>query len=454
MGRQVGQHEQPDSGGGRQYDALGSQFFERKTGRFLRFRPKFRYPEYGAKPSIRVHRTQAKLNGASYVLGGDLATTGPDGFFELSHASESVRIVSETPVTPGPSTRSELCPMVSLCGSMEKSSGQIPIFRGRFLSIKWDKPSWGSCRGSGFRSTRQLGQPQENRRLPRSQMGAEKSLGPTSSLPYRSTRFRRPQTISFPHWLTRPWVMRASRFSPLLLPGCRSVTFFQSFGRRGCRKLRHGFGAGSTTITAMQMGDDRYHPASPVSRILHVVPPGVKDDQFITFQPIPEKVRDDPAFSWWLCRIQGINHPVFTLPVTFTVDYGPASVDAAGVLVLDGMEGTSVLPPHKAERLRKGGSSGYSDYRGYFETKAGNSFSGSRYRWFAFDPSGHRPLVLQGVSVTSGLPVQITSSDPDIVQVFRGSRIIPRKSGTVTLTFDSPGNAFLFQPKRRREVSP
>ena len=50
--------------------------------------------------------------------------------------------------------------------------------------------------------------------------------------------------------------------------------------------------------------------------------------------------------------------------------------------------------------------------------------------------------MLQGVSVTSGLPVQITSSDPDIVQVFRGSRIIPRKSGTVTLTFDSPGNAF------------
>ena len=99
-------------------------------------------------------------------------------------------------------------------------------------------------------------------------------------------------------------------------------------------------GAGSTTITAMQMGDDRYHPASPVSRVLHVVPPGVKDDQFITFEPIPEKVRDDPAFQLVASAVStGINHPVFTLPVTFTVDYGPASVDAAGVLVLDGMEG-------------------------------------------------------------------------------------------------------------------
>ena len=44
--------------------------------------------------------------------------------------------------------------------------------------------------------------------------------------------------------------------------------------------------------------------------------------------------------------------------------------------------------------------------------------------------------------MTSGLPVQITSSDPDVVRVFRGNRVIPRKSGSVTLTFNSPGNDF------------
>ncbi|MEK9633531.1 MAG: hypothetical protein VW622_06795 [Opitutae bacterium] len=203
-------------------------------------------------------------------------------------------------------------------------------------------------------------------------------------------------------------------------------------------------GAGSTTITAMQMGDDRYHPASPVSRVLHVVPPGVKDDQFITFEPIPEKVRDDPAFQLVASAVStGINHPVFTLPVTFTVDYGPASVDAAGVLVLDGMEGNvSITATQSGSAYVKAAPPVTLIVEVTSRQRQEIRFPAPGTGGLRLTPRGHRPLVLQGVSVTSGLPVQITSSDPDIVQVFRGSRIIPRKSGTVTLTFDSPGNAF------------
>ena len=65
-------------------------------------------------------------------------------------------------------------------------------------------------------------------------------------------------------------------------------------------------GKGSTTITAMQLGDERYDPALPVSRILTVIHPGVKDDQMITFEIIPEKVRDDPAFELNATAVYGV----------------------------------------------------------------------------------------------------------------------------------------------------
>ena len=55
-------------------------------------------------------------------------------------------------------------------------------------------------------------------------------------------------------------------------------------------------------------------------------------------------------------------------------------------------------------------------------------------------PRGHRPLVLQGVRSTSGIPLQVESSNPNIVKVFRGNQIIPLGLGTVTLTFNAAGN--------------
>jgi hypothetical protein len=57
-------------------------------------------------------------------------------------------------------------------------------------------------------------------------------------------------------------------------------------------------------------------------------------------------------------------------------------------------------------------------------------------------PRGHRPLVLQGVRSTSGIPVEITSSDPSIARVFRGNQIIPLKKGSVELLFNVPGNDY------------
>jgi len=201
---------------------------------------------------------------------------------------------------------------------------------------------------------------------------------------------------------------------------------------------------GATTITAMQMGDARYHPASPVSRVLHVVPPGVKDDQVITFELIPEKVRDDPSFELNASALSsGVNHPVFSLPVSFTVDYGPASVDSSGVVILDGTEGNvSITATQSGSAYVKAAAPVTQIIVVSSKQRQEIRFPTIGTGGLRLTPRGHRPLVLQGIYVTSQLPLQVTSSDPDIVRVFRGSKIIPRKSGTVTLTFNSPGNDF------------
>ena len=70
---------------------------------------------------------------------------------------------------------------------------------------------------------------------------------------------------------------------------------------------------GETTISAIQMGDTRYHPAAPKSQVLKVINPVVKDDQVIDFDQIPIKVRDDPPLA--------IATASSTMPVTFKVEF-------------------------------------------------------------------------------------------------------------------------------------
>ena len=225
-------------------------------------------------------------------------------------------------------------------------------------------------------------------------MGAEKSLWthfiptipihPLSAVPKRS---------AFLHWLTRPWVMR--RFLLLALASSGLPVSYASSnpsvavvvgnyvtvlgpGPRPLRLCKWGM----TVITRITRQSG---PSTPFLR--------VKDDQFITFEPIPEKVRDDPAFQLVASAVStGINHPVFTLPVTFTVDYGPASVDAAGVLVLDGMEGSVSITTQSGSACIKWLPRSLLIVEGYLKTEAGNSFSGSGYRWFAIDPSWTSPV--------------------------------------------------------------
>jgi hypothetical protein len=391
-----------------------------------------------------VHRQNS--TGASYVLGGDLATTGPDGFFELSHASENVRIVSETPSNLWAVNSLRVVPNGQslwingeIIGADSYSQGAIPFdqlgqtFLGEIAEVLVFDQRVNSV----------------NRKKIEGYLAHKWGLKDLLGLlhPYRTIppAFGGPQTISFP-----PLVDKAvgDATFPLLALASSGLPVSYVSSNPSVAVVVGNFvtvlGAGSTTITAMQMGDDRYHPASPVSRVLHVVPPGVKDDQYITFQPISEKVRDDPAFELNASAISsGINHAVYSLPVSFTVDYGPASVDAAGVLVLDGMAGNvSVTASQSGSAYVKAATSVTQVFEVTSRQRQEIRFPAPGTGGLRLTPRGHRPLVLQGVSVTSGLPVQITSSNSGVVRVYRGNRIIPRKSGTVTLTFNSPGNSF------------
>jgi hypothetical protein len=158
---------------------------------------------------------------------------------------------------------------------------------------------------------------------------------------------------------------------------------------------------------------------------------------------IPEKVRDDPAFELNATAVSsGTNHMVFNLPVSFTVNYGPASVNSVGVVTLDGLEGNVSItasqsgsayinPATPVTRVFYVSSKQRQEIRFPRLGEAGG---------LRDTPRGHRPLLLQGVRSTSGIPLQITSSNSSIVLVYKGNQIIPIMEGSVNLTFNAPGN--------------
>ena len=203
-------------------------------------------------------------------------------------------------------------------------------------------------------------------------------------------------------------------------------------------------GKGKTTITALQLGDDRYHPAVPVSQILNVIHPGVKDDQLIDFEIIPEKVRDDPSFQLIAtAESSGVNHPVFNLPVKFTLNHGdPAFVNSVGILTLEGLEGNVTVTATQSGRAYVNPAPPV--VRTFYVSSkqrqvirfpnVGNPDS------LRDTPRGHRPLTLQGIRSTSGIPLRVVSSDTSVVKIFRDNQIIPIGLGSAELTFTAPGN--------------
>ena len=66
----------------------------------------------------------------------------------------------------------------------------------------------------------------------------------------------------------------------------------------------------------------------------------------------------------------------------------------------------------------------------------------------------YRTFILQGVYSSGGVPMQIISSDPNVVRVIDGNRLVPVGIGTVTLTLEVPGNEqFIPAQPVQRQIS-
>ncbi|MEJ6622023.1 MAG: hypothetical protein QNL93_08760, partial [Opitutae bacterium] len=390
-----------------------------------------------------VHKQNS--SGTSQVLGGDLSTTNSNGVFSLEAASGGIQIISEESTSNWSVNSLRVVPQ-----------GQSLWINGRVVGSDSDSASATALNKIGQSFDGEIAEVlvynQSVNSVNRQKIEGylAHKWGLTNSLdsihPYATTppSFGGPQSITFP-----PLVDKAlgDDSFPLLAVATSGLPITYISSNPSVATIVGNLvtinGKGSTTITAMQLGDDRYHPANPVSRVLTVIHPGIKDDQIITFELIPEKVRDDPAFELNATAVSsGINHPIFNLPVSFVVNSGPASVNSVGLVTLDGLEGNVSITASQSGSAYVNPATPVTQVF-YVSSKQRQEIrfpDAGQPGGLRDTPRGHRPLVLQGVRSTSGIPLQVSSSDPSLVRVFKGNQIIPLKAGTVDLTFNAPGN--------------
>jgi hypothetical protein len=397
-----------------------------------------------------VHRQ--KQSGQSKVLGGDLSTTSEDGFLALEHASGNVQIVSKSTSSDWSISTLRVAPNSQslwvdgqIVGSQSFGQGVLAIdkvgqsFNGEiaevlvfdeqvnsvnrqkiegYLAHKWnlkdqlpqlhpyysEPPAFGGTQEVFWGGLLQYVENNETKyKLP------DRALGdPAFELIAYSTSGLEVSFVSS---------------NPSVATIVGNLVYINAVGE--------------TTISAIQMGDTRYHPAVPKSQVLRVIHPVEKLDQVIDFDEIPIKVRDDPPFMVNAISSSG-------MPVTFKVEYGPATVDSHGLVILDGVAGPVAITAAQA------GSAYFNPAPPVtrifdISTKLRPEiiFPQSTNNGQLIDVMfGHRPLILQGVYSTSGEPFNITSSNSTIVQVHQGDKIIPKTEGTVSLTFNVPENNF------------
>ena len=405
-----------------------------------------------------VHKQNSP--GLSNVLGGDLRTTSSDGFVALSHASGNVDILSESPSTEwSVSTLRVLPNSQSLwvngytvgTDSFNQNTEALDFVGNNFIGeiaeiLVFEKELNAITRGKveGYLAhkwgldTKLL--PSHPYSLAPPVFGGVQEIiwgGLVSYEEAGETKYRLPiKAIG-----DLPFKLQA--FSTSGLP----VSFSSS--NTGVVSITGDFasivGVGEATITAIQMGDSRYHPAPPSSQTFTVIHPVTKDDQVISFSEIPLKVRDDPPFQISaVATSSGVNHPIFNLPLEYEVKSGDASVDSNGFVSLDGVAGTVVIT------LSQSGNAYVNpalpvDITFEISAKQRPSivFKNLKSDGNLTDiPTGYRPLVIQGVSSNNGEPFVITSSNSSIVSIHKGNQIIARSSGQVTLSFVIPESEF------------
>nr|WKN39486.1 T9SS type A sorting domain-containing protein [Tunicatimonas sp. TK19036] len=181
-------------------------------------------------------------------------------------------------------------------------------------------------------------------------------------------------------------------------------------------------GAGTTTITASQDGDDTYNAAAPVEQVLTVT----KVDQTITLDAIENQLTNAEPIM--------VNASVSSgLALDYTVS-GPATIND-NVITLDGTEGTVTVTVSQMG----------DDY--YTAASASESFSvtyaGLQDQTITFDTIPNKSLkdsvFYLTATATSGLPVSYSSSDGTVATI-SDSTVTIIGIGTTTITASQEGN--------------
>ena len=405
-----------------------------------------------------VHRQSGQ--GQTKVLGGDLQTTSEDGYVALEHASGNVQILSETPSSSWSISTFRVLPNSQalwidgqIVGSQAYSQGalaidkvgesfsgeiaEVLVFDQQVNSVNRLKIEGYLAHKWGLKSNLPDLHPYSDE--PPAFGGAQEIIwgGLISYEEGNLTKYKLPNKALG----DAPFELQAFATSGLPVSFVSSDPSIAAVSGN----LLSIVGVGEVTITALQSGDSRYHPALPRSQKLIIIHPVVKDDQTIQLEVIPTKVKDDPPFQLEaLATSTGVRHPVFNLPVSFSVSSGPATVDSNGVVTLDGVEGnvTIVAAQGGSAYVKPAPVVEYTFVVSHKQRPIIVFPDSALHGQFPQTPYGFRPLVLQGVYSTSGEDFEITSSNSSIVSVYRKNRIIPKSIGTVVLTFDVPESEY------------
>ncbi|HYC83918.1 MAG TPA: delta-60 repeat domain-containing protein [Chryseosolibacter sp.] len=184
-------------------------------------------------------------------------------------------------------------------------------------------------------------------------------------------------------------------------------------------------GAGETTITASQPGDDSYFEATPVARTLTVT----KATQTITFDPITQRTYHSPAFVVDATTSSG-------LPVTYTSsDTLVAEIDGSTVTI-KGTGETTITASQAGDANHLPASAD----RVLVVSKSGQSISFESLPTPVTFGSGKLPIEAMA---TSSLPVSIACSNTSVA-IIEGDSIRIVGAGSATITASQEGDDHYF----------
>ncbi|MEQ8573173.1 MAG: T9SS type A sorting domain-containing protein, partial [Fulvivirga sp.] len=183
-------------------------------------------------------------------------------------------------------------------------------------------------------------------------------------------------------------------------------------------------GAGTTTITASQSGNDNYHAAADVERTFTVG----KANQTLTFDIADQEIGNAP-FSISASSNSGLTN------FTFTVIDGPASVSGS-TLTLDGTEGSVEVKAMEVGNDNYNTASISTTFQVKDPSKTDQTITFSSLSNKTF---GDADFELTATA-SSGLEVIYTSSNPEVATV-NGSTVTVVGAGSTTITASQGGDA-------------